>query len=944
METWADGLAAAEAHAAAGRFAAARDAAAAALTASRAAGAAAAPQDQARCARLLGQAHRELAEHAAAEQACRLAVALCPASAPGLRAAALTELAHTLVAAGRAAEAEPLLDEATALCAPDDDLDGAWALRVLAEARIAQARYADAEACALRAHATHRRLLGDEHPRTAHALTTAANPALHLDRLDDAEQRLRAALAVRERVLAPLHPHRAEALHNVAAVALARARLDEAEQLEREAVRVWEASLGDEHPTLAVALGNLAAIAGKRGRFADAEQLYRRGLGIREKHLGPEHPRVATSLNNLAAILDKRGNNAEAEQLFLRSLAIAEKVHGPVHPDVARALNNLYGVMRRQRREEEAERYLLRAVAVWEQCLPDSRELAVSLGNLAVRQRARGETGDAESTLLRVLAITQRRVGRDHPDLSTALNNLADLYCAEGRLDDAQTLFLRAMRLREQAGYRPSPQTMANLGLIALRQERLDDALTWIVRGAEVVERDVGPDCDDLIPLLALRARVERRQGDPAAAVASLERVVALRERRGGPDQAELATTLTLLGAAHRAAGDLDAAERAWRRGLAILDGDGESSLRLAEVLILLGHRLVESDRAAEALPLLRRAVAICTAERGAEDPLTTGALTWLGFAEIATGDSAAAEEHLRTALDARGEGSGATLALTGLRRAYQDPERAEDLTEVLQRLLALREAAGRPDRELDRLLRELADLHAAAGRWEEAVPLYRRVLDAGPESERHPMFVASTAFCLALSLARLGRDDEADRLIAQAARLARGCPGREGDLVNCLCTWVDFRRARGRLADAVALRPEIAALAAAPGLPPHRVARAHEALGRLDAASGRWADAERSFTAAVAAWERSDLPEARGAAFTGRYELARLAHARGMADAAAAAYTALEDELDALGPSVGPALVQVLGDHARLLDESGSGDQAARLRERAEQVASTLG
>jgi len=947
MQTWDQLLAAAEAHAAAGRFAAARDAAGAALDAARGGGAA--PIDQARCALLLGRARRELAAYAEAEQACREAVALSAGDTTTTRVAALAELAHTLVGAGRAAEAEPFLEDAVARADPDADDAAAWALRVFAEVRIGQARYADAEQLALRAHATLLRLHGDRHPRTAHALTTAANPALHLDRLDDAEQRMRSALATREQVLPPLHPHRAEALHNLAGLALARARLDEAEQLEGEAVRIWEASLGPEHPTLAVALGNLGAVANKRGRYAEAEAFYRRGLRIREANLGPDHPRVATSLNNLAAVLDKRGNNAEAEQLFLRSLAIAEKAHGPVHPDVARALNNLFGVKRRQGDEEAADAYLLRAIAVWEECLPDSRELAVSLSNLAVRQRARGEEGEAESTLLRVLATTQRRAGRDHPDLSTPLNNLADLYLSAGRLDEAQTLFLRALRLREQAGYRPSPQTMGNLALVAFRQDRLDDSLTWLQRGVAVVEEDVGPDSPDLLPLLVQRARVERRLGDHAGAVGTLQRVVGIRERQRGPEHPDLATTLTSLGAALKAAGDPGAAEQAWRRGVAILDAAGPPSVRLAELLILLGHRLVESDRAAEAVGLLRRAVEICTAERGPGHQLTASALTWLGYAEIATGDGAAAEEHLRAALDIRGDAvdtrAGATIALHGLRRAYQDPERAEDLTAVLQRLLSLREQAGRPDGELDRLLRELADLHYHAGRWAEAVPLYERVLAATPPAERQPMFRAATRFCLAICLANLGRDDDADRHMAEASRLSRESgDGHVADALHCLCTWVDFRRARGRLAQAAELRPEIAALLDRPGTEPHLAARGHEALGRLDAATGRWADAAADFAAAVAAWERSDRPEARGAAVAGRYELARLAHLRGLAGEAAAAYTALAAELEALGPSAGPALVRVLHDHARLLDESGAPAEAAGLRERAEQVASQLG
>lgn len=958
---WSSRAAAGEAAAAQGVYATARDAFVDALRLARETGAS--NLDQARCARRAGEMLRELAEHDSALDSCSLAVALT-ARDPGEatrseRIRSLTELALTLVAAGRHDQAQPPLDEAMRLAEPESDPDAAWALRALAEVRVAQARYADAETVAARALSALVRHLGRRHARTAHAMNTWGVPALHLDHLDDAEMRMRDALALRRELLPAGHPHVAESLHNVAAVALARARLDEAEALETEAAALWEQSLGADHPTVAVALGNLAAIAGKRGDHARAEALYRRGLRIREARLGPNHPRLATSVNNLASVLDKLGRKAEAEELFRRSLAIAEAAHGAVHPTVARALNNLYNNLRAQGRGDEATELLLRAVEIWEQCLPQSRELAVSLGNLATWQRARGQTDEAETTLLRVLGMTQRLVGPDHPDLATPLNNLGDLYLSTGRDRQAEELFLRAVRLREQAGYWPAPEMLSNLAGIARRQGRLDDAAGWVRRALDMVAADVGAENLAMVPLLWQLARIHRQQGDHAAAAAALRRALAVQEHSLGELHPDLATTLTALGGALEACGERDEAEAVYRRGVALLEGRPEpDGGRLGELLVLLGHNLTENGRAAEGVAMLRRALQVCRDSLGPEHRLTATALTWLGYAEIATGDVEAASEHLRAALEVRdalaeddgGEGgpagmAGTTLALHGLLSTYRTLGQADDLAGVLGRLVALRTAAGTPDRQFDRLIRELADLHFQSTRYAEAAPLYRRVLAVSGEAERHPMFLASSCFSLAVCIAHTGEDDEADAWFLRAEEHIRGAlEGHEADLLHCLATHVDFRRVRGRLEAGLELAPELLRLVEGGAVPPESAGRGQDSVARLYAASGRWADADRAFRASLAAWEGSDEPGAAGSAVTARYEIARLTHVRGMAEEAEQAYAALQAELEQMGASAGPALVRVLEDHARLLSEGGRGEEAARLLAQAEQIAARLG
>jgi tetratricopeptide (TPR) repeat protein len=71
--------------------------------------------------------------------------------------------------------------------------------------------------------------------------------------------------------------------------------------------------------------------------------------------------------------------------------------------------------------------------------------LAATLNNLAELYKEEGRYADAEPLYKRVLAISEKALGPDHPDVAQSLNNLADLYHAQGRYADAEPLYKRAL-------------------------------------------------------------------------------------------------------------------------------------------------------------------------------------------------------------------------------------------------------------------------------------------------------------------------------------------------------------------------------------------------------------------------------------------------------------------------------------------------------------------
>ena len=122
----------------------------------------------------------------------------------------------------------------------------------------------------------------------------------------------------RKSLARPDHPNVASALNNLAGVLEAMNRLDEAEPLFRRALAILEKSYGPDHPQVAFCLNNLAELLRATGRPSEAEPLFRRALAIRENSLGPDHPEVAISLHNLAFMLKNTNRSSMRPSRFDR--------------------------------------------------------------------------------------------------------------------------------------------------------------------------------------------------------------------------------------------------------------------------------------------------------------------------------------------------------------------------------------------------------------------------------------------------------------------------------------------------------------------------------------------------------------------------------------------------------------------------------------------------
>jgi hypothetical protein len=80
---------------------------------------------------------------------------------------------------------------------------------------------------------------------------------------------------------------------------------------------------------------------------------------------------------------------------------------------------------------------------------------------LANVYNSQGRHNETETLLGRVLPITQKIYGVDHPDTLTAMRSLAKVYESLQRYNDAETLFERVLTAGEKRLGAEHPDTLA---------------------------------------------------------------------------------------------------------------------------------------------------------------------------------------------------------------------------------------------------------------------------------------------------------------------------------------------------------------------------------------------------------------------------------------------------------------------------------------------------
>ena len=196
-------------------------------------------------------------------------------------------------------------------------------------------------------------------------------------------------------------------------------RYADAERRVRRALRVAP-QLQPCDPRLELRLWNMRGMVAKyRCRFRAAARAYARAMQLVASH--PDREALATLWHNLGGLEHARGRYGRAEVYARRGLALRMACLGDRHVDVGRDLAALAAILDGSSRHEEALRLHRQALAIFtHRLVPERREEAHTLANLAACLHALGRRREAEATAVRALTIGTRALGRAHPQRRTS--------------------------------------------------------------------------------------------------------------------------------------------------------------------------------------------------------------------------------------------------------------------------------------------------------------------------------------------------------------------------------------------------------------------------------------------------------------------------------------------------------------------------------------------
>jgi tetratricopeptide (TPR) repeat protein len=437
----------------------------------------------------------------------------------------------------------------------------------LASAYQAAGRYADAEPLIRDVLRAREAALGPDDPSTVRAMNNLGTLLTMTGRSREAVDLLGRAVRTAEGRHPPDHPEVLQLRANLAAALRELGRYAEAAELLDRVLRSYAAALGPDHSTTLLMRNNLATVQQLAGQPREAAALFEQTLRGYESRLGPDHPDTLRTLNNLAVALCAIGRSREAEEILRRALASRERRFALDHPETLMTRGNLGEVYRVRGRPGEAAELLERVLQSYAATLgPDHPDALTVQSNLALAYKQLGRQKDTIEAFERLHAAQGRTLGADHPATLKTRNNLAATYYDAGRPCEAADFHLGTLKLAEGKLAPDHPTVLMtrtnlatayhDLGWSEEAERLLEDTLP---RAAAVL----GPNHPDTALIRENLAFICAARGRDARAAEVLEESLRLDRAEHGPDRLN-PDVIRPLAAAYRRLGRKEDVTRLW--------------------------------------------------------------------------------------------------------------------------------------------------------------------------------------------------------------------------------------------------------------------------------------------------------------------------------------------------------------------------------------------
>jgi hypothetical protein len=157
-----------------------------------------------------------------------------------------------------------------------------------------------------------------------------------------------------------------------------------------------------------------------------------------------------------------------------------------------------------------------------------------------------GGYGEAEPLYKEALHLSEKVLGKEHPQTLMSLNNLAGLYYSQGRYGEAEPLYKEALHLREKVLGKEHPQTLTflnNLAELYRSQGRYGEAEPLLKEALHLCEKVLGKEHPQTLMSLNNLAALYQSQGRYGEAEPLLKEALHLKEKVLGKEHPQTLTT-----------------------------------------------------------------------------------------------------------------------------------------------------------------------------------------------------------------------------------------------------------------------------------------------------------------------------------------------------------------------------------------------------------------
>jgi tetratricopeptide (TPR) repeat protein len=137
------------------------------------------------------------------------------------------------------------------------------------------------------------------------------------------------------------------------------------------------------------------------------------------------------------------------------------------------AFNRFASFSSSQGKYDEAEPMYRETLELTEKALgKEHPQTLVSMNNLASLLARQGKYDEAEPMYRETLELTEKALGKEHPHTLVSMNNLAYLLESQGKYDEAEPMYRETLKLTEKALGKEHPQTLVSMNNLASLLER----------------------------------------------------------------------------------------------------------------------------------------------------------------------------------------------------------------------------------------------------------------------------------------------------------------------------------------------------------------------------------------------------------------------------------------------------------------------------------------